>query len=213
MRFTAKIIESDSKIRKDILDIIVAHMDGVLKKSVVPIEAKIRILIKEALRSQPEYDSLISPVGKLRLEFGIANTSDVDKIIDLIVGTSNFTIKPPKPSNLGVNGGFELTVLPADSLQAIARSVGHTSEKGVMLPWLDWLLYQGVSPIVRGYDVKITGNIYSRTGGALMVKSTKNWRVPGEFAGTVTNNWVTRAIDTIEKNVLSSIRRTIEDNI
>ncbi|MFM7852641.1 MAG: hypothetical protein ACKO96_12190, partial [Flammeovirgaceae bacterium] len=113
-----------------------------------------------------------------------------------------------KPSNLGVSGGFQLTVLPSDTLQAIAKSVGQTSEKGVLLPWLSWLLYEGVSPIVRGYDVKITGNIYSRTGGALMIKSNKNWRVPGEFAGTVTDNWVTRAIDSIEKDIIASIKQT-----
>lgn len=213
MKFTTRIIESDSQIRKDILEIIVKHMDGVLKKSVTTIEAKIRILIKEALRSQPEYDSLVSPVGKLRLEFGIGSTSDVDHIIDAIVGTSSFSIRNPKMSNNGVSGGFELTVLPSETLQQIAKSIGHTTEKGVMLPWLSWLLYEGVSPIVRGYDVKITGNIYSRTGGALMVKSTKNWRVPGEFAGTVTNNWVTRAIDTIETDITRSIQSTIEDNL
>lgn len=213
MRFTLKVIESDSKIRKDILETLSQHMDKVMKKSVVSIEAKIRILIKQSLRSQPEYDSLISPVGKLRLEFGIANTSDVDSIIDQIVGTSDFSLKPTKPSNLGVSGGFQLTVLPSDILQSIAKSVGQTSEKGVLLPWLSWLLYEGVSPIVRGYDVKITGNIYSRTGGALMIKSNKNWRVPGEFAGTVTDNWITRAIDSIEKDIIASIKKTIEDNL
>jgi hypothetical protein len=46
-----------------------------------------------------------------------------------------------------------------------------------------------------------------------MVESDSSWRVPAEFAGTEKNNWTTRAVERIEKSLLSLIQTTMERNL
>jgi hypothetical protein len=54
-------------------------------------------------------------------------------------------------------------------------------------------------------------NPRSRTGSAIMVSSQKiNWRVPAQFAGTVNNNWVTRAIERLDDSLLQQIEKELE---
>lgn len=77
--------------------------------------------------------------------------------------------------------------------------------RGYQLPWLKWLLVEGTKPIVKNYAVKFGPNKSSRTGMAVMVNSSSNWSVPSEFAGTISSNWISRAIDDISDLFISSI--------
>jgi len=97
----------------------------------------------------------------------------------------------------------------------ISKSFAQMTEKGVSLEWLRWLLFEGASPIVKGYDVSFSNNNpYSRTGGAVMVKvGRKSWRVPPEYIGTVKNNWITRAIDKTDEAITKIIQAEIENKI
>ncbi|NCA31122.1 MAG: hypothetical protein EBS93_10465 [Chitinophagia bacterium] len=79
--------------------------------------------------------------------------------------------------------------------------------RGYNLPWLEWLLLEGNKIIVRKQQVEFGPNIASRTGNAIMRPSNKSWRVPSEFAGTITNNWITRAIDNSESQIYDLLDR------
>ena len=81
------------------------------------------------------------------------------------------------------------------------------------LPWLEWLLFKNNAPIVKNYNVKFGSSPYSRSGLAIMVPSSNNWRVPPEFAGSIRNNWTTRAISRAEPAVYGIIKKAIEDNL
>ena len=78
------------------------------------------------------------------------------------------------------------------------------------MPWLEWLLLKGNQIIVRNYEVKIGSNSRSRSGDAIMISSSENWRVPPEFIGTNTNNWTTRALSKIEDELNSLIKSKFE---
>jgi hypothetical protein len=213
MKFTCKLIDSDSYIRKNILELLAKDINNVFKKSIVSIEAKIKILIKDSLYQQPEYMSLVSNNGDLRVNFGIPDTSVVDSAISEFAGSSTFDYKPVKISTVGLTGGFSVKFLPQSSIESSSMRTAVSTEKGQSLPWLSWLLYEGTSPIVRNYDIQIGPNPYSRTGGAIMVPSNKNWRVPASYAGTVSNNWITRAIENLDNDIYSIIENTIKANI
>lgn len=213
MKFSCKLLNSDSNIRQQILQLLAKDVNSVFKKSIVPIEAKIKILIKDSLFQQPEYTSLISSQGDLRLNFGIPDVSVVDDAINNFAGSSTFNLKPVKISTVGLIGGFNLQFMPQSAIDIAAQSSAVITEKGQSLPWLSWLLYEGTSPIVREYDIKIGPNIYSRTGGAIMVPSNRNWRVPAQYAGTTTNNWITRAIENLDSQIYSIIEDTVKANI
>jgi len=215
MRFSLKLLETDSQFRKLALEQLSKEVKKVLDSAIPQIKNSVQNLIKQNIMSEPEYSSLTSSQGKLRLEFGIDNTMMVDMAIDNIVNTVNITLKPVKIANVGLTGGFLLTAIESDELQMISKSFAQMTEKGVSLEWLRWLLFEGASPIVRGYDVSFSNNNpYSRTGGAVMVKvGRKSWRVPPEYIGTVKNNWITRAIDKTDEAITKIIQAEIENKI
>jgi hypothetical protein len=211
MIFEMSILESDSQIRTLILEAMKDHMQTAINSSSKDIIGQIKIIVLDALKTEPEYESLKS--GTLRYELGIPDTSVVDSVVDKMVDTLRLNTKPVGITNFGLNGGYELTMLESDSIGGIINDEDafvNDEIRGYKLPWLKWLLLEGNKPIVRQYEVKIGPNKSSRTGAAIMVDSDKNWRVPPEFAGSVTNNWTTRAIDKIEKQILEAIRLSVE---
>ena len=85
--------------------------------------------------------------------------------------------------------------------------------KGYTLPWLEWLLLQNNSPIIKNYEVEYGASPYSRSGLGIMVPSDQDWRVPPEFAGSQDNNWTTRAVGRSEAQIYKLIQQSIEKNI
>lgn len=214
MQLSFKLLNSNSDINKQILTAIKDHLAVVFNKSVNPIQNKIRESIREALIAQPEYASLIS--GQLKYEFGIPASQQVNDIIDLWVKNIVVDYDPPTARTSSVSGGFSLSAIRDDYSDVISSqsAIVIDSKSGAILPWLEWLLLYGGKIIVRNYTVKFGPNPRSRTGMAVMIESSgKNWRVPAQFAGTSSNNWVTRALDQIDDKVLDIIQTEIEKRI
>jgi hypothetical protein len=213
MKFSLKILESHDEIRKTILNTIMSEMDIVLKKSLPSISDKIKDLAKKSLMQEPEYSSLVS--GKLKAEFGIPDSNKVDMVVDGLVNTLKIESNQLKINRNGISGGFTLTMIGSSDMSGIIFTdmASVMDDKGYYLPWLEWLLLRGNQIIVRNYSVNMGPNPNSRSGMAIMIPSSSNWRVPPEYAGTIQNNWTTRAIDRIEPEVYNTIISTIESNI
>lgn len=213
LKFNINLVESDTEIKKLILTALAEDLTTTFKKSLSEIETNIKRMVGEAIRQEPEYVSLKS--GQLRAEFGIKNPDDVDKIIEAIVNTSNIILSPIKVTQIGLSGGIKYTMLKQEDLEGITFTdiASVLDNKGYYLPWLKWLLYEGGKPLVKKFRVKMGSSRNSRSGMAIMVKSKSNWRVPPQFAGSVSSNWITRAIDKIDTEVTSMIKSVIEKNI
>jgi hypothetical protein len=214
MKLSVSLLETDAVIRNHILNQIKDYMSAAIVKSQPTINSKIIEILKEALKEEPEYASLMN--GSLRLEFGIPDVNQVNAVVNALAETTSIQQIPLKINNYGITGGFKLVAMKSDDMNGIIGSVMASvsdTERGYVLPWLEWLLLKGNEPIVRNYDVKIGPNPYSRTGMAIMIESKKNWRVPPQFAGTISNNWTTRAIDRCSKSIQQIIEKTIEDNL
>lgn len=214
MNISVKILETTSQISNLIANTLKPEVDKVLsiagKKSV----EKIKPLLADGLRSEPEYQSLTS--GKLRLEFGIPNPGSIDSIINKLADTATVEVSSSKITSNGISGNFRVTALKSDDMNGLLSdndAVVIDAERGYTLPWLSWLLYEGNKPVVKNYQVRLGNNPFSRTGMAIMVDSPDSWRVPPEFAGTVNNNWTTRAIDRISNQIIDILRKSIEDSI
>jgi len=63
------------------------------------------------------------------------------------------------------------------------------------------------SKFSNNYEIVIGPNKYSRTGYAIMKPASGSWSVPSEFAGTITDNWITRAIQTSETDINNLLRK------
>lgn len=214
MKFTFNLIDSNSTIQKEILYSIRDTLDMSIKKSLPSIKNNIKQIVKEALTNEPEYQSLVS--GKLKYEFGIPSSQQVNNIIDLWINNILVNYNGIKVSARGLNGTLSLDMIKSsyDDVLANDNAIVIDSVSGVALPWLEWLLLYGGKIIVRDYRVKMGSNNRSRTGMAVMVESSgSNWRVPTEFAGTSNNNWVTRAINKIDNKILDILETELEKSL
>jgi hypothetical protein len=214
MNLSLKVLESDSAIRNMILDSLRIELDRTMQKSAQELPAKIKPLLSDALKQEPEYSSLKS--GKLKFEFGIPDSSVIDDVVEKIANTLSINASAVKISSAGLSGGFILKAIKTDNIDGIINdpsAIMEDSIRGYSLPWLEWLLFKGNETIIKGYSVKLGPNSNSRTGNAIMVGSDSSWRVPAEFAGTISNNWTTRAVERLESTIYSIIKSTVESNI
>lgn len=214
MKYSLKLTDLNDSIKKEILNAMKQHLHKVFIKAVASLSNTIKPLIINALKQEPEYGSLMR--GRLRLELGIPDTSNVDKVIEQLANTLNISYSPIQLTSNALSGNIKITLMQSSDLGGVIYEdiAMVTDEKnGYSLPWLEWLLLKGNSPIIKGYSVKFGNNSNSRTGDAIMISSNSSWRVPTEFVGSQTDNWTTRALAQIEDKIMNLIQSSIEDNI
>lgn len=209
-----KLIETDAQIKKAILDSIRDALDAAISKSLSKIKTELQELAINAIKNEPEYSSLKN--GQLRYELGIEDTSAIDRVIENMCQGQAIKL-PVKTTARGVSGGLRYIVIDGEKVaQTMSSPDGFVKDiKGYSMPWLTWLLTYGTNTIVKNFEVQLGPNPRSRSGMAIMVESDGDqWYVPAQFAGTESNNWVTRAINRInEDNFFRIIQNNIEKNI
>lgn len=214
MNLNLKLLESNSEIANYILKAMKEILDVSFNKALRSLKSRIPNEVKNAIVSEPEYQSLIS--GKLKYEFGIPDSaSSVNKIIDIWINNISINTIPITIVGNNLRGGFDINMIKddySDVLSSASASVVDSKTSSV-LPWLEWLLLYGGQVIIKNYTVQMGPNRNSRTGMAIMVSSKENWRVPPEFAGTKSNNWITRALTRLETIIPQLIQQEIENNI
>lgn len=214
MKYSLTLLENSSNIRNSIINSIKPILEQAINKTIIKIRGPLVNLIKSALIAEPEYASLIS--GNLRSEFGIADTSNVDVAVNNIANSISINKKNLSLNNLGFTGGIELNIINnqdyGGALNDPSAFVNDT-ERGYALPWLEWLLLKGNAVIIKNYEVQFGSSPKSRSGNALMIQSSSSWRVPPEFAGTVRDNWTTRALSRIDDQITNLIQKTFESSI
>lgn len=215
MRVSVTLSENDSQLRKLILGALAEDVNSAIAKAIPEIRSNIKTLIISALKAEPEYASLIN--GKLRAEFGIADISTVDSIIEKLSDTIDIQYRKALITNVGLSGGLTITAISSDNIGGLISDMDafvNDTERGYSLPWLEWLTLKGTSPLIKNYSVDFSSSPYSRSGMALMVASDgADWSVPAEFAGVTEDNWTTRAISRSDKEILQIIINAIEKNI
>jgi hypothetical protein len=173
------------------------EINRVVAFSCIPIKYALKPIVKIAIESTLEYQSLCSNGGLLRKNLGLEYPAfDMDKIIELI--QENMEVKPVKVTVRGIQlvGGLQVGILRTGYGDILGLPDSFYDSNGHKIEWLNWLLTKGDGIIVSGYryrDASGRGRAGSRAGG-LMYKGGA-WRVPPQFSGTARNNFLTRAFD------------------
>lgn len=209
LRIGLKPTTSDAALIRSFNDAISNHFKTVLTKSIPLVTSSVQNIVKHAITSSPEYQSLLN--GELREEFGIEDSQDeLNAIVSYV--TNNINVRYLS-SGFGQYGGFEISIL-GDDLSGLYNIVGtyvSRSSKGVTteIPWLEWLLTRGNNIIITNYSIdKSEPHPRSRTGKAIMVKGG-SWQVPDEFSGVEGDNWLTRTIESVHAEIEFVIREII----
>jgi len=187
---TIKIIDSIDVIERRSNKAIADHMNSIVTRKKGYMHDEIIKMVKNWILEQPEIISLKQNelAAQLGLPAGSAN-SVVDSIISSIQYATDVLVEK---FNRKLQGGVTLRFQPEHFANLMALSGGH-----VVLPddgdlhWLRWLLESGHKIIVVDYHF-ISSPGHGRSGGGVMTAGGA-WRVPPEFAGTLDDNFVTRA--------------------
>lgn len=169
--------------------------DGILK-------AQINDFIDRQIRTSIEFSELIN--GELREIFGLTNPDRaVEEIIETVKRSSVIDIQESRIIGKKLtNASITISILRDDFSDVLSlQSASYTSQGGEV-NWLDWMLIKGDAIILADYTVDMNNpSSSSRTGGALMVKSNRGFRVPPAYAGNSRANWLTRCFDETEEIV------------
>lgn len=204
--FSLDLVQSNKdiakKINQAILQELKPRLSDVFKKS----REYIRPIVIAAIKSQPEYNSLMS--GSLKFQFGLPDAaSRINTILDTIEKSLYVEYQNPKIVGQSISGGFFIGMVNSDFTDILSLSEStFITEKGTPLEWLKWLLIEGDKTIITGYEFNIGNFKNSRTGGGIMTSSMSGtWRVPPEFAGSIENNWITRAVDSVSDSIENNL--------
>jgi hypothetical protein len=176
-----------------------------IKKTKDRVAENLRSKIKEWVRSQPEMQSLLAGgIGSLSAMFGLKQDEAYEAVNDISESVANSMLVEIKDFDKKLNGSvsFYAQEITLDNITSLA-SVSRITDKDTELKWLNWLLFQGDTVIILGY--KYTPSVNGRSGGGTM-KSGGIFRIPPQFSGVASNNFITRAFKDREQEVVNIIR-------
>ena len=206
MAIRLQVTTTDEEFRARINFATAQLVNNAFKKSKGRILDKTRELVKQTLSADPTINSLIG--GSLQGDFGLTDDlalSATDDIINIVSGDFGIKFDLPKSKRSKTLGTM---VLYIDTPQTIAKvmsiSGGRYQSNIYNIPWIEWLLSKGAQVVVGGweyvelFDEQINS---SRSGQGIMMKTGGSFRVEPEHAGTLDDNFITRAIGRINEDI------------
>lgn len=205
----------EDQIARAVLEGFIEILEAAVDGSLVPIASRAQQTIRTAVQLTPEYGSLLS--GDLWHELGVVNPAGAMNAILATMMDSVLVTKLPFAHNGRdlTAGGLRLQAVQvdfADLLGLKEATFQSVSRRGVFdIDWLQWLL-TGTGSVSVPYpntNFHFVGETRgSRTGYGLM-KRSGTWAIPSEFAGTIADNWLTRALATAEPVIEDIIHEEI----
>ena len=209
---TVQIVETDKSFNKKIISAIADLMDKLIQNKQRAISRDIKKLIPGWVKSQPEMIALSNDnsLGSLSAQLGLYYGTEKSTVYAIANAVAeSFEIRTSKINKKTLEGGITLNFQPTHFQALLNLPEGHILFEGGELAWLQWLLLEGYSVIVVGYSFVVAPQ--GRSLGGYMRKPG-TWRVPPEYAGTVDDNFVTRALSTprVEKDIELVMKRHIK---
>ena len=156
------------------------------------------------------YNSL--SLGQLKKDFGFKLGENVgEKVVKEISKTIHFTKLPATSSTVG---GLRCEVLKEGIEFLLNKDFSAYDSNGNLVDWLNWLLTAGDTIVVSDYQIFYGDYNYppSRSRGAIMVKMpSKGFRVSPHHAGTIEDNWITRAFAKAGREIQPILQKALEN--
>lgn len=211
LKFNMKLLGNNSSIAKDMMNALLPDIEKYFDKVYSKMSRDIPDILISSIQSQPEYSALLG--GTLQGEFGIPDPqARLNEIMSTIRSGQVVKKIPVKISANGIKAGIKLQMVKSDFSDLLSLgSASFDTEKGTKLEWLRWLLTEGDTIIISDYQFVLGSYPTSRTGfGVMRQFGGSGWRVPPEFAGTVQNNWITRAIESASASIESALQNAVK---
>lgn len=208
----------DLFIRKSIID----HMDDVMSRAIPSIRNSTKVFLKRAILESPEMSTLADQTSSLHGEIGNPQIAQyIEQAADYWVDTVRIIQRKTRFTAQGLSGGFLMQAIPSSYNEALKSAFSkyisvNAQGEATDVPWLQWFLLEGTNPVVENYyyTTNVPAHVleaYSRTRQGLMRPSFGGfYRLPVSVTGTQGDNFVTRAIDRIELELMALIEIVIK---
>lgn len=217
MKIFSKLKSSVSYVIKIIREDLSKRMKKNSQKISVDSKKNVSEIVQKALFASPTTSSLLS--GKLKDDFGltnnIANTA-VNNIIKAI--SENIELKIISSNNGSLVSTVIIQLLPSDIKKLV--SVGGASFPSTrgQVDWLEWLLTRGSQIVVGDFWLYPKARGKTRSGGtSIMVEIGQTprqpFRVDPAHAGTIDDNFITRALEPFYNDILIAVADSTRKNI
>lgn len=213
MELTVKPQQSEQELVELIMAQYRDYVNNILQGALMPVRRRITDAVKQALLQSPEIQSILS--GDLKQALGLVNPQHiVDDLVTAIINGMN--IKQENMQSIGsriYSGGYTIEISRADFQDVLSiPDASFTTLNNIVVPWLNWLLFAGDSPVVIGYVLQLDPNNTqnSRTGAIMVRKPGSSWSIPSEYAGTINNNFIIRALLPLEDEIDSILREEMQ---
>lgn len=220
MKLSLDVITTQAEIIKNIHQIMLDHIGNTFTKTAQTIKTPLSRIVDKAIRSTPEYNSLLD--GQLKGEFGlIAPEGILNNIINRITDTIEVKLNNLHINRTGLEGGLEVGILLTTNEYADLMTVRNTSYKshGYDITWLKWLLSSGdavVNNFQIIYNLDAIQAQKSRSGKAIMIEGGQ-WalvkQIPSEWTGTLDNNFLTRGLAEVTQEIEDTIKTEFINNL
>jgi hypothetical protein len=192
---------------------LLTNFNTVLTRSLPEIKAAFQRLTKKVMKEGRMYYGLTA--GDLGGQFGIPEPEinpTAEKIVDIIANNVEVEVSRVQLAARTLSG--RLTFILPKKIYDDLRSEDFAyvlTEKGEILPWIDWSLFRGDDIIIEDYGILVEVG-RGRSGMAIMLKNFGHgfWKVPDEIAGTEDDNWITREIEKYRATYTDFVRKLLD---
>ena len=207
------------ELKKNILKSILDQVYKKLLNNSLVIKEKIRQEHLRIWKNSIVYNELLH--GDLGHQIGFyTGTAQhmVDTILEVFSRSLVIHIRKFRKKS-GIYTGLKIEVLKMTRLigltdldEAIIDTKNPATRR--YLPWVQWLFFDGNKFLVYDYEYTPEAATRSRSGFGLMRRDdTEAWRIPPQFSGTATNNWVIRELEENIGHLNSFYGTVIEESI
>lgn len=190
---TLKLIDSIDAIETKINAAIADLANKKISNSSSEILKQCQTLINGWILAQPEIISLsTSSPDSLAGQFGLLPGQSASVISSIINAVKDSIAVKINKFNNKLQGGITVEFQPSNFINLLNIPQGHTPINGGDLHWMDWLLKRGDSIIIVNYQYEPKSGV-GRSGLGRMIGGGA-FRVPPQFSGTETDNFITRAL-------------------
>jgi len=211
MKFRVRILESDKRISESIGNALIPELRKYMRTAMDNVKKQLPEKIYSIILSSPEYSSILA--GRLKYEFGIPDSADkLEGLLSIWTNNVSMVYTPPSVISGGrIVSSFSVSMIKSDYSDVLGSGYAevYDNKRGYTLPWLRWLLLDGSATIIESHQVVIGSNPRSRTGLAVM-RPGPGWSVPKRYAGIRTDNWITRAIEAGQQQIIQLIEGAIK---
>lgn len=215
-----ELVTTDKQLEQFVKKEIRAKLDKILKLAASAIRRRILPVIENAIRNNETFNSLLS--GQLKAEMGlISPTSVLEPIVDTILKNIEVISKKTSFRTGILGGGIQINILKSDFADILNLPRSSYRSNRFDIKWLEWLLVEGDRVIWSDYIINFNLTPEqiqrSRSGEALMfrIQAAGGWRVPPEFSGIATDNFLIKALksDQVKNSLLKIMQQEILQRI